>query len=130
MSLNIDKALGVHQNALLLFERRTQLLAENIANADTPNYKSRDIDFNKVLNGEVSKQVSLQTEQPKHIAMNQSTLDASIEYRVPDQSAADGSTVDMSQEQAAFADNTVRYQTTLTILTRRLSGIANAFRGE
>lgn len=130
MSLNLDKALGIHQDALLLFERRTQLLAENIANADTPNYKSRDIDFNRVLNGEVSKQVSLQADQPKHITMNQSALDAGIEYRVPDQSAADGSTVNMSQEQAAFADNTVRYQTTLAILSRRLGGIASAFRGE
>lgn len=130
MSLNLDKALGVHQNALLLFERRTQLLAENIANADTPNYKSRDIDFSRVLNGEVSKQVTLQTTEPKHIAINQSALDASIEYREPDQSSADGNTVDMSQEQAAFADNTVRYQTTLAILSRRLGGIASAFRGE
>lgn len=130
MSLNLDKELGIHQNALLLFERRTQLLAENIANADTPNYKSRDIDFNRVFNGEVSKQVSLQANQPGHIGMTQSALDASIEYRVPDQSAADGSTVDMEQEQAAFADNTVRYQTTLTVLSRRLSGIVSAFRGE
>ena len=130
MSLNLDKALGIHQDALLLFERRTQLLAENIANADTPNYKSRDIDFNRVLNGEVSKQVSLQASQTGHIAMTQGALDASIEYRVPDQSAADGSTVDMEQEQAAFADNTVRYQTTLAVLSRRLGGIVSAFRGE
>lgn len=130
MSLNLDKALGIHQDALLLFERRTQLLAENIANADTPNYKSRDIDFNRVLNGEVSKQVSLRADQPGHIAMTQGALDASIEYRVPDQSAADGSTVDMEQEQAAFADNTVRYQTTLAVLSRRLGGIVSAFRGE
>ena len=130
MSLNLDKALGIHQDALLLFERRTQLLAENIVNADTPNYKSRDIDFSRVLNGEVNKQVTLQASQPAHISLTQSALDASIEYRVPDQSSADGSTVNMEQEQAAFADNTVRYQTTLTILTRRLGGIVSAFRGE
>jgi len=64
------------------------------------------------------------------ILIGNNALDASIEYRVPDQSSADGSTVNMEQEQAAFADNTVRYQTTLTILTRRLGGIASAFRGE
>lgn len=130
MALNLDKALGVHQDALLLFERRNQLLAENIANADTPHYKARDIDFSKVLNGEVSKQVSLQAPQSGHIPLNQSALDATIEYRVPDQSSADGGTVDSEQEKSAYADNTVRYQTTLTILSRRLGGIAAAFRGE
>lgn len=130
MPINFDKALGVHQNALLLFERRTQLLAENIANADTPQYKSRDIDFNRVLSGEINQQVSMQVSQRGHIDASANALDASIEYRVPDHSSADGNTVSMEKEQAAFADNTVRYQTTLTILSRRLSGIANAFRGE
>jgi flagellar basal-body rod protein FlgB len=130
MPINFDKALGVHQNALLLFERRTQLLAENIANADTPDYKARDIDFGKVLNGEFNRQVGVQVTQPGHIDTTPNALDATIEFRVPDQSAADGSTVSMEQEQAAFADNTVRYQTTLTVLSRRFSGIVNAFRGE
>lgn len=130
MPINFDKAFGIHDNALLLFERRTQLLAENISNADTPNYKARDIDFDKVLQGEASSQLALQATRPGHIAMPSDSTGQFVQYRLPDQSSADNNTVDVQKEKAAFAENTVRYQTTLDILTRRISGLKAAFSGE
>lgn len=130
MTINFDKALGIHDKALLVFERRTQLLAENISNADTPNYKARDIDFDKILQQANTGQLQMKATQPGHIAYPQDTMSTQMQYRIPEQSSADGNTVDIQKEKAAFAENTVRYQTTLTILSRRLSGIANAFKGE
>ena len=129
MAINFNKALGVHDNALLLFEKRTQLLTENIVNADTPGYKARDIDFDKVLQNQGMKKLSLKTSRQRHIG-DESGLQGMIEYRLPEQSAADGNTVDVQKEKAAFAENIIRYQTTLNILTRRFSGLKNAFRGE
>jgi flagellar basal-body rod protein FlgB len=130
MAINFDKAFGIHDNALLLFERRNQLLAENIGNADTPDYQARDIDFNKVLQGEQSEQLKLQTTREGHIAMPMDESSLFIEYRVPQQGSADNNTVDVQQEKAAYAENSVRYQTTLDILSRRISGLKNAFKGE
>ena len=130
MPINFDKYLGAHDNALLLFERRNQLLAENMANADTPNYKARDIDFDKVLQGVESDQLSMKITQEGHINLSSNDLDHRIKYRIPNQSSADGNTVDVQMEKAAYAENTVRYQTTMTILSRRLSGLASAFKGE
>ena len=130
MPINFDKAFGVHDNALLLFERRTQLLAENISNADTPDYRARDIDFNSVLQGAQSEQLGLQTTREGHIVLPMDEAALHIQYRVPQQGSADNNTVDVQQEKAAFAENTVRYQTTLDILSRRISGLKNAFKGE
>lgn len=130
MPINFDKAFGIHDNALLLFERRTQLLAENIANADTPGYKARDIDFNSALRNAQVNQVKMAATQKGHIQLPANSLDQHTQYRVPDQSSADGNTVDMQKEQAAFAENNIRYQTTLNILSRRISGLVNAFKGE
>ena len=130
MPINFDKAFGVHDNALLLFECRTQLLAENIANADTPGYKARDIDFNSALRNAQVNQVKMAATQEGHIQLSANGLDQHTQYRVPDQSSADGNTVDMQKEQAAFAENNIRYQTTLNILSRRISGLVNAFKGE
>ncbi|MDH5471445.1 MAG: flagellar basal body rod protein FlgB [Gammaproteobacteria bacterium] len=130
MPINFDKAFGVHDNALLLFERRTQLLTSNIANADTPGYKARDIDFNNVLQNVQSDQLRLQVTSEKHIPVSANELDHSIKFRIPEQSSADGNTVDVQKEKAAFAENTIRYQTTLNVLSRRIDGLRNAFKGE
>ena len=98
MPINFDKAFGIHDNALLLFERRTQLLAENISNADTPGYRARDIDFDKVLQGARSESLALQTTREGHIALPTDEAGQFIEYRVPQQGSADDNTVDVQQE--------------------------------
>ena len=130
MTVNFDKAFGVHDNALLLFERRTQLLSENIANVDTPGYKAKDIDFDQVLQNQQAQSVKLNATHKGHIDLSQDAYSEDIEFRQVDQSSADGNTVDMQKEKAAFAENTVRYQTTLHILSKRISGLKMAFRGE
>ena len=130
MAISFDKALGVHDKALLMFERRTLLIGENIANVDTPNYKARDIDFNSALQNAKSDQINMTATHSAHIGLASGAENSAIQYRIPTQASADGNTVDMQKEQAAFAENSVRYQTTLNILSRRFSGMTNAFRGE
>jgi len=134
MAINFDKAFGIHDKALLLFERRTQLLSENIANADTPGYKARDIDFDKVLQnaqgGAQGQSLKLQATHKGHIDSSLQAFADEVQYRKVEQSAADGNTVDVQKEKAAFAENSMRYQTTMQILSRRISGLKNAFRGE
>jgi len=131
MPVNFEKVFGVHDDALLLFERRTQLLSENIANADTPGYKARDIDFNKVLqNAKSQSGIKLQTTNKGHINPSSDKFSTGIQFREVEQSSADGNTVDTQKEKAAFAENSLRYQTTLSFLTRKISGLKTAFRGE
>jgi flagellar basal-body rod protein FlgB len=130
MAINFDKAFGIHDKALLLFERRTQLLSENIANADTPGYKARDIDFDRVLQNAQGQKLKMQATHQGHIDPSQQAFAEDVQYRKVEQSAADGNTVDVQKEKAAFAENSMRYQTTMHILSRRISGLKNAFRGE
>jgi len=136
MPVSFDKVFGVHDDALLLFERRNQLLSENIANADTPGYKARDIDFDQVLQNAQnsgSQRMSgaqLKTTHQGHINLQQQPFTGDIQYRQVEQSSADGNTVDTQKEKAAFAENAVRYQTTLSFLTRKISGLKRAFKGE
>ncbi|MDH5766992.1 MAG: flagellar basal body rod protein FlgB [Gammaproteobacteria bacterium] len=130
MPINFDKAFGIHDNALLLFERRTQLLTSNIANSDTPEYKARDIDFNSILQNVQSDQLHIQKTNKNHISLSDDSMGDEIKYRIPEQSSADGNTVDMQKEKAEFAENSIRYQATLHILSRRIDGIKKAFKGE
>lgn len=130
MPVNFDKAFGIHDNALLLFERRTQLLSENIANADTPGYKARDIDFDQVLQNTRNEAVKMNTTHSGHINLSQQEFSQDVQFREVEQSAADGNTVDLQKEKAAFAENSLRYQTTLNVLTRKITGLKTAFRGE
>jgi len=130
MTVNFDKAFGVHDNALLLFERRTQLISENIANVDTPGYKARDINFNQVLQNQREQSVKLDATHKSHINLSQGAFSENIKFRQVEQSSADGNTVDMQKEKAAFAENAVRYQTTLRVLSGKIMGLKSAFKGE
>ena len=129
MSLNIDKHFGVHAQAMQLKSQRNEVLATNIANADTPGYKARDLDFNAVL-----RQASgdgLRVTHTRHMMANGATPgEAQLLYRVPTQPAQDGNTVDVQQEQAAFAENAVRYQASLEFLNSRIRGLSTAIRGQ
>ena len=130
MPVNFDKSFGIHDDALLLFERRTQLLAENIANVDTPGYRARDIDFDRVLQSTQIDAVKLNSTHKEHIKLSEQAYSDDVQFRQVEQSAADGNTVDMQKEKAAFAENSIRYQTTMHILSGRISGLKSAFRGE
>jgi flagellar basal-body rod protein FlgB len=133
MALNIDSYLGVHADALKLQSKRMEVLANNLANADTPNYKSRDIDFQAALAnaGGTDGNVKLATTNPAHLGTDQAMdADANLKYRTPLAPALDGNTVDAQQEQAAFADNNVRYQATLSFLSARFKGLMTAITGQ
>jgi flagellar basal-body rod protein FlgB len=131
MPVNFNNAFGIHDDALLLFERRSQILSENIANADTPGYKARDINFDQVLQSAQKKTgINLKTTSQRHINLQQQRFSNDIQFRQVEQSAADGNTVDTQKEKAAFAENAMRYQLSMNIMSRKIKGLKTAFRGE
>lgn len=133
MPLDLDTYLGIQPEALNLQSRRMQVIADNLANVDTPNYKARDIDFQAALaaaSGSADAPVTLQTTSPNDIGAN-AAPDGSTElkYRVPLAPALDGNTVNSELEQAAFAESSVRYQATLTFLNTSLRNLMTAITG-
>jgi flagellar basal-body rod protein FlgB len=135
MASPIDNFLGVHAQALGIESRRAQLLAANLANADTPNFKSRDIDFKAALAAAREPQggvLPLRLTSGAHQLSAGAAIDSdpTLMYRVPLAPALDGNTVDPQLEQAAFAENAVRYQATLTLLNSRLRSLMTAITGQ
>lgn len=131
MSISFDAILGSHEKALFLREKRLKVLMSNIANADTPGYKARDIDFNEALKQAKNSSGHLKTTHSNHMQDTNSGVGGlELLYRVPRQHSLDGNTVDMQEEKAAYSDNAVRYQTTLRFLTGRFKSIKGALKGE
>jgi flagellar basal-body rod protein FlgB len=138
MPLNLDTYLGVHQDALKLYAQRTAVLANNIANADTPNYKAQDLDFRAVLAGTGSgtagsSALALATTNGSHVSGSTTAppgTTTGLKYRVPLAPSLDGNTVDVQLEQAAFADNSVRYQAALTFLSSKFKDLMTAITGQ
>lgn len=137
MAISFDSALGIHQQALLVRTRRAEILANNIVNADTPNYKARDIDFRAIL-GEATDSVAAPAEQMNLAATRVGHLDGVIDpslaadllYRQPLQPSVDGNTVDVQHEQAQYAENALAFQASFTFLNRKFNGLMNAIKGE
>ncbi|CAG9296121.1 flagellar basal body rod protein FlgB [Celerinatantimonas diazotrophica] len=130
MSITFDKAFGIHQYTLGVRERRAELLASNIANADTPNYKARDLDFKKALAEATSgHDFRLLRTNERHIA-GSADFDPSIGYRVPDQpDTGDGNTVDMQTEKTLYMENGMRYEASLNFLNSKINGLKKAITG-
>jgi flagellar basal-body rod protein FlgB len=139
VGLDLDSHLGVHVAALRLREKRTELLATNLANADTPGFKARDLDFRAALSaaaGPASSPGSLQATQSRHFgtldinsASGAGSTEAFLKFRTPLAPSLDGNTVDAQLEQAAFADNSVRYQATLSFLSSKFRSLMTAITG-
>lgn len=132
----LDAALHFGQEALNLRAQRQEILAANIANADTPGYQARDIDFasqlNKVMEqGRVNgRGVALNLTSARHIpAQNMQPPSLDLLFRVPDQPSLDGNTVDMDRERTNFADNSLKYQTDLTLLNGQIKGMMSVLQG-
>lgn len=130
MSVNFDKALGIHTQALALRERRSEVLASNLVNADTPGYKARDLDFKSIFKQHMPSEVNLERTQSGHMTPPQQILGARLMYRNPNQASLDGNTVETHVEQAKFAENAVQYQVSLSFINNKLSGLMMALRGE
>ena len=141
--MNIDNLIGVHSEALKTRAQRTKLLATNIANSDTPNYKARDIVFADTLKeagwhsstmpgaSQPSRlKATMNTTHQNHMQLNTSNLDAPVMYRQPFHASLDGNTVDKDAEQARFAENAIRYQASLEFIGSRISSVIRTLRGE
>ena len=126
-----DRIFGIHEQALLLHGQRIGVLATNLANADTPNYKARDIDFSKVLANGGESSLPMRATQAAHITPQKGELAAGdLKYRNPYQASLDGNTVEMPVEQAAFSQNNVRYQASLTFINLQIAQMQLAIAGQ
>ncbi len=124
----IDKAFGVHAQALDLRSRRMEVLSQNIANADTPHYKARDVDFRSVLSE--SRTTSLRATHPKHLDVAELEGGNGVMFRNPFNVSFDGNTVELNVEQAQYGKAAADYQATLSFLESRISGMRKALKGE
>lgn len=118
MALNFDKALGVHAHALSVRSERTQLLASNLANASTPGYQARDIDFAAAV------------AQAGRAGSVDLAWGAEAQYRIPNHPSADGNTVEVGVEQALFSQNASDFQMGLTFIQMKMRGLQSAIKGE
>jgi len=133
MPLNFDSILGVHENALNMQAHRAQILGANLANADTPGYKAKDIDFQAALSQAQGQDVGfepMKITNELHIAPEGYIYGAEVLYRQPMQASLDGNTVESQVEMAQFSENSMRYLTSLRIVSGRLNTLLSAFRGE
>jgi flagellar basal-body rod protein FlgB len=130
MAINFDKALGIHAQALALREKRSEVLATNLAHADTPNYKARDLNFSSILQKTMPEQLPMERTQGGHVAPTDVLLGANLMFRNPNQASLDGNTVEEQVEQAKYAENGVQYQASLRFVNGKISGLMTAIRGE
>jgi len=124
MPINFDTAFGIHENALLYRGERSAVIANNIANADTPNFKARDLNFVDALRSQqtisdISGDLSSGNLAPGNLL-----------YEVPTQPNIDGNTVETQIEQAKFAENAMQYQASLTFLNSKMKNLMSAIRGD
>lgn len=138
MQFSLDKIFGINQQAVKIHSRRSEILAGNLANADTPGYQARDIDFKAALQQVKAgaNAASLKTTHANHLnsAGSQSgridDLLGEMKYRTPSQPSLDGNTVDPLKEKAAFMENALLYQTNLKFLSSKIKHIKSALKGE
>lgn len=111
---SLDNIFGIHATALKLREQRMAILGSNIANASTPGYKARDMEFSQAL----------------QLAENGQSSETAMRYRVPLQPSLDGNTVELATEQTAFAENALAYRSSLSFLQGRIGTLSRALKGE
>lgn len=136
MAISFDNALGVHEKSLLIREQRAELLANNLANVDTPNFKARDLDFKSMIRDAIDSRATsqggaaMQRTEEGHIGLEGADSPGALLYRVPMQPSLDGNTVDENIEMANFSRNALDFQASLTFLQSSLRGLKTALRGE
>lgn len=131
MSLTTDNLFGINTQALNLWQRRSEVLASNMANADTPGYLARDVDFRKALASASGSDgnLALQTTAPGQIGSGSAASNAPLAYQIPNQPSMDGNTVDEQVQQADFAANSVHYQASLSFITAQIHMLRTAITG-
>lgn len=132
----IDNTIGLYSQGLIFRAKRAEVLAGNIANADTPNYKARDLDFSAVLKGmkqgrmDGASSMSPRMTDPRHIDFSGGLDGARLEFRESHRAAPDGNTVEPEVELAAYTENALRFQASAQFLDGSLNGLRKAWRGE
>ena len=133
MSISFDKALGIHEKALHFRSERAAVLANNLANVDTPNFKAKDLDFKQALQQKMnpSQGFDMSTTQARHIGGEGfSTAEGDVLYRTPQQPSIDGNTVEDQIEHAEYMKNALAFQASFQFLNSKFSGFRSAIRGE
>lgn len=133
MSISFEKALGIHETALNFRSARASVLANNLANIDTPNYKAKDLDFKQALDQKMNQGsgFSLTTTQVRHIeADGFANNDGDALYRIPQQPSIDGNTVEDQIEHAEYMKNALAFQASFQFLNSKFTGLRSAIRGE
>lgn len=131
----LDNYFGINAQSVLARSKRAEVLASNIINADTPNYKAKDLDFNAILNennnvGSVNP-VSINVSHSKHISNGlDDPYSLQTKYRIPENASLDGNTVDSHIEKGKFAENAVRYQISLSMLNNKIQGLISTLKGD
>lgn len=131
-----DPLLGMHPQALNLWQRRAEVISSNLANADTPGFLARDVDFRKALmaatGAQDGNQLAMAATESGHIGGNPAFAGAEanqLAYRVATQPSMDGNTVDTQVEQAQFAGNAIHYQASLSFITAQIKMMRTAITG-
>ncbi|VAW97436.1 Flagellar basal-body rod protein FlgB [hydrothermal vent metagenome] len=133
MSFSFGSTFNLHEQAMYLQARRTELLSSNLANAETPHYKAKDFDFKASLQAAVSNPLGnkpLRETSVKHIQPTQSDYRFETLFRMPYQTSLDGNTVESQVEMSAFNDNAIRYMASLRFLNGKISTLMAAIRGD
>ncbi len=133
MTISFERALGIHEQAVNLRVQRAEILANNIANADTPGFKARDLDFRAILAQQTAKAdqaLPLATTSGNHLPAAGAGHAADLLYRQPTQPSLDGNTVDSQTELAEFMKNTLDFQSSFQFLNSKFKGLSNAIKGE
>lgn len=131
----LDAALQFQQQALSLRAKRQELLASNIANSDTPNYKARDINFAQALQqaqqGQAGSTVAMVKTASAHLGATTGEIlgGVAVQYRNTQQGNIDGNTVNMDVERNQFLDNALRYEAGVTILNAQIKNLLTAIQG-
>ena len=125
----LKEYLGFSATALNLRERRNNIIGSNIANAATPHYKARDINFEQILKANEGEG-NLRNSSQRHIAFAGAATSERLQFRQSMNPSVDGNTVELSVEQMEFSENSLRYASSLNFLNSRISGLMSAIRGE
>lgn len=130
MAISFQRAFGVHEQSVLIREKRTELLSNNIANADTPGYKAKDLDFQVALANAASRQkTAIWRTHEKHYDISPHARQEEKFRNVEQTDTGDGNSVDIHRERNAFTQNSMEYQASLNFLNSKISGLKKALGG-
>lgn len=130
MAISFEKAFGIHPHSLRVRAENAEVIASNIANADTPGYKAKGMDFQAAMAQAASKQkAAMSRTHEKHFDIK-SEVNNGTDYRVPNQpDTGDGNTVDVQMERNLYLENSMHYQASLQFMNSKIRGLKKALSG-